>query len=64
MLFKLDDTAQKEALKLAGSRIGSHLYAPDKPMKGWVTLPEIHADNWAYFAQKATAFGMTLKDNE
>jgi len=29
MLFKLDGKTQQEALKLNGSKIGSHLYAPN-----------------------------------
>ncbi len=56
MLFKLDEKVQHEALKLKDSCIGSHLYAPDKPMKGWVSLPFKHADRWAGFTKKAIAF--------
>ena len=61
MLFKLDEKAQQEALKLNGSSIGSHLYDPDKPMKGWVSLPFKHADQWADYAKKALAFVKTLE---
>jgi len=61
MLFKLDKKTQQEALKLNGSKIGSHLYANDKPMKGWVSLPIEHADKWTYFTKKSVVFGMTLK---
>lgn len=61
MLFKLDEKAQKEALKLNGSSIGSHLYAPDKPMKGWVSLPSQHSDKWTNFTKKAVAFVKTLE---
>ncbi len=61
MLFKLDAKAQQEALKLDGSSIGSHLYAPDKPMKGWVSLPFKHSAKWANFTKKAVAFVKTLE---
>ena len=60
MLFKLDGKAQQDALKLSGSSIGSHLYAPDKPMRGWVSLPFKHSDKWASFTKKAIAFVTTL----
>jgi len=59
MLFKLDEKALKEALKLDGSSPGSHLYAPEKPMKGWVSLPFQHSDKWVDFTKKAVAFGKT-----
>jgi len=61
MMFKLDGKAQQEALKLNGSKIGSHLYAPDKPMKGWVSLPIEHADKWTDFTKKSLVFGKTLE---
>ena len=63
MLFKLDEKAQQEALKLDGSVIGSHLYAPDKPMKGWVSVPFKHSDKWVDFTKKAVVFVETL-DNK
>ena len=56
MLFKLDETDQLEAQMLEGSSIGYHLYAPEKPMKGWVSLPSIHSDQWANFTKKAVAY--------
>jgi len=61
MLFKLDEKTQQEALKLNGSKIGSHLYATDKLMKGWVSLPIEHADKWTDFVKKSVVIGMTLK---
>ena len=61
MMFKLDGKAQQEALKLNGSKIGSHLYAPDKPMKGWVSLPIEHSDKWTDFTKKSLVFGKTLE---
>ena len=60
MLFKLDEKTQQEALKLNGSKIGSHLYAPDKPMKGWVLVPAQHSDKWTDLTQKAIAYLETL----
>ena len=53
MVFKLDQETQEKALQLKGAKIGSHLYAPDKPMKGWVSVPAAHADKWMDFAEKA-----------
>ena len=61
MLFKLEKKVQQEALKLDGSSIASHLYAPDKPMKGWVSLPFKHSDKWSSFTKKAMAFVKTLE---
>jgi len=61
MLFKLDEKTQQDALRLSGSSIGSHLYAPDKPMKGWVSVPLKHSDKWPNFTKKAIAFVTTLE---
>ena len=56
MLFKLDEKEQQEALQLDGSSIGAHLYAPDKPMKGWISIPFAHSDKWIDYSKKALAF--------
>lgn len=61
MLFKLDEQSQREALELNGARVGSHLYAPEKPMKGWIAIPEAHAERWAEFTGKAVAYVRTLQ---
>ena len=61
MLFKLDEKTQNEVLKLSGSAIGSHLYAPDRPMRGWVSLPLKHSDKWPKFTKKAVSFVATLR---
>ena len=61
MLFKLDEKAQQDALKLNGATIGAHLYDPDKPMKGWVSLPLEHSDKWTDYTKKALAFVKTLE---
>jgi len=61
MLFKLDEKTQQDALRLSGSSIGSHLYDPDKPMKGWVSVPLKHSDKWPNFTKKAIAFVTTLE---
>lgn len=53
VLFKLDDKLLAEALLLEGATKGHHLYAPEKPMKGWVKLPATQSDKWADFAIKA-----------
>jgi len=61
MVFKLDEKAQKDALKLNGSKVGSHIYAPEKPMKGWISIPERHSDEWTEFAEKALIYVEKLK---
>lgn len=53
MLFKLDDKAQQDALKMEGSKIGSHLYDPKRPMKGWVSIPYEQSNSWLIFAKCA-----------
>jgi len=53
MLFKLDSKSRKEALKLKDTCISSHLYAPDKPMNNWVTIPLKYADKWTDFTKNA-----------
>ena len=61
MIFKLNSADEKKALKLKGTRQGTHLYAPDRPMKGWVVIPFIHSSKWAAFAKKSIAFVQTDK---
>ena len=56
MTFKLDRETQLEALKFDGSRIASHLYATDKPMNGWILIPEKHSEKWLGFAKKAVDY--------
>jgi len=60
MLFKLDDKNQKEALKLKGSKIGSHLYAPERPLKGWILIPPNHSDKWMFFTIKAVEYARSM----
>ena len=61
MLFKLNELAQKEALKLDAVKIASHLYAPEKPMKGWIVIPFKHSNTWESFTKLAIAFVKTIK---
>lgn len=60
MLFKLGEKEREEALELEGASLGFHLYAPDKPMKGWVFVPTKHSDKWTNFTVKAIAHVRTL----
>ena len=60
MVFKLDQETLGRALKLNGSKEGSHLYAPDKPMKGWISIPETHSYKWSYSSKKALKYVDTL----
>ena len=61
MVFKLDEKSQEEALKLDNAKIGSHLYAPEKPMKGWVSIPEKHSDKWTDFTLAAIKYVEKLR---
>ena len=56
MTFKLDETDRLAALQLKGAAIGRHIYATDKEMKGWVTIPAEHADKWKIYATLAIEF--------
>lgn len=60
MVFKLDKPTQREALSLEGACIGSHIYAPEKQMKGWIMIPNAHLKQWAEYAEKAVIFVNTL----
>ena len=53
VLFKLDEKAQQDALKLEGSKIGSHLYDPKRPMNGWVSIPYEQSHTWLDLARCA-----------
>lgn len=53
IMIKLNLEDEKEALKLSNSRPGSHLYAPDKKMKNWVTVSFIHASKWGELITKS-----------
>jgi len=53
MVFKLVDSAERErALAFEGAR----LFDPgerDRPMKEWVVVPEVHANEWPNLAERA-----------
>ncbi|MEE9322258.1 MAG: hypothetical protein V3U76_17600 [Granulosicoccus sp.] len=61
MVFKLDEQSRQDALQLSGVCVGSHIYAPDRKMTGWISIPTCHADNWTHYASKAIEFVSTLK---
>ena len=61
MVFKLDKEVKKEALKLDGAKIGTHLYAPQRQMKGWVKIPAKHGDKWTVFAKSAIEYVERLR---
>ena len=61
MTFKLDEKSELEALKIDGAKIGSHLYAKDKQMKGWVLIPKEHSKLWSEFSKKAVDYVGILK---
>jgi len=61
MTFKLDEKSELEALKIDGAKIGSHLYAKDKQMRGWVLIPKEHSEFWNEFSKKAVDYVGKLK---
>jgi len=61
MTFKLDKISEAEALKIDGAKIGSHLYAKDKQMSGWVLIPKEHSELWNEFSEKAVDYVGKLK---
>ena len=58
MIFKLNSEDEKKALRLKDARQGTHLYAPDRPMKGWVLIPFIHSSKWKNLAKKSIEYVM------
>ncbi len=61
MVFKLDQKGQDKALKINGAKIGSHLYAPEKHMNGWVSIPKYQSERWNELTQKALEYVNSLK---
>ncbi len=61
MVFKLDEKNQEKAFKISGAKIGSHLYAPEKQMKGWISIPKNQSENWTELTQKALEYVNSLK---
>jgi len=53
IIIKLNAEDEEEALKLSESRPGTHLYAPKKRMKNWVTLPFVHSAKWEDLIKKS-----------
>ena len=53
----LQGKLEQEALELRGARTGTHIYNPDRQMKGWVWIPFEHSDKWTKFTQKAIGQG-------
>ena len=56
IIIKLSPNDEKEALKLPTSRQGTHLYAPDRKMKSWVTVPFAHGDKWEDLIKKSIRY--------
>jgi hypothetical protein len=61
MVFKLPEETRHEALALKGTEIGTHIYAPDKPMIGWVSIPTAHSAKWLRFTTAAVNHVLSLK---
>jgi hypothetical protein len=61
MVFKLDEKNHEGALRINGAKIGSHLYAPERQMKGWISIPKEHSDKWNEFTKMALDYVSKLK---
>jgi hypothetical protein len=61
MVFKLPEETQHEVLALKGAKIGTHIYAPDKPMIGWVSIPLTHSAKWMRFTKASLKYVLSLK---
>jgi hypothetical protein len=46
MMIKLNPDEGNKVLQLTGARQGTHLYAPERKMKNWVTVPFAHSGKW------------------
>ena len=62
MVFKLDAKSYALALALKGATIASHLYAPEKSMLGWVSIPISASDKWFEFASAAAKYVVGLNN--
>lgn len=60
LLVKLSATDQQKALKWEGVVPASHLYAPERSLKGWLSIPFGHSEKWPEFVQQAIEFGKTF----
>ena len=58
VMFKLNKDDEKKALRFKGARQGTHLYATDRKMKGWVLVPFSHSSKWRDLAKKSIDFVM------
>jgi hypothetical protein len=56
MICKLSVIDEKNALNLQGAKQGTHLYAPDRKMKSWVSVPFAHSDIWQDLIKKALSY--------
>ncbi|MEP7054668.1 MAG: hypothetical protein ABI912_05410 [Actinomycetota bacterium] len=54
LVFKLDDEAHNEAIGLAGAAVFTPM--ADRPMNGWIVVPERHSAQWSHLAQAAFAY--------
>ena len=61
MVFKLDKKNQERAMRIKGAKVGSHLYAPEKQMNGWISIPKNHSDKWIEFTERALEYVTGLK---
>lgn len=62
VMFKLNEEDEKEALLLKGARLGSHIYAQERRMKGWVKVPFSNSSKWKDLAKKSLKYVMKAKD--
>ncbi len=63
MMFKLDKKDEEKTLALKGARKGKHIYAPERPMTGWVQVPFSQSSKWKSLAKKSIHYVMKKKDD-
>ena len=59
MIFKLDETAEKETMKLKGAKIFDPMGG--RPMRGWVQLSFTHSNKWPELAKQAFDYVKKIK---
>ena len=64
MIFRLQAIDEQKALSLTGASQGTHIYAPDRAMRGWVKVPFSNSARWKALAKKSIAYAMKLSGDK
>ena len=54
MVFKLDAPTQIELLQLKGTKVFTPM--EERPMNGWIQVPEEHSAQWQHYAEAAMEY--------